>query len=274
MSGPGVFQKSAENYDPRGRLDPAGFVRNVQFRTVPPHAALAPYVEHFWIIRWEGIEGTYHSAEVMHRPYVDIFVGADAAGIQGTFRGKRVYEASGTGRILGARFLPGAFHAFWQGELSNLQDQMLPLARLFPGLSDPGWREIAALDDEAALAVLSDMLVALDPRPDPNIALLNAILAAIEADEALTTVSAVSEKAGYSERWIQQLFRDYLGVGLKWFLQRRRLLAAAEHIRAMEQPDWPAIAYDLGYSSQQHFITDFRQVTGQTPLQYKAGLTR
>ena len=40
-----VFQKPAAPYDPRGRLDPAGFARHVQFRTVPPSPALAPFIE-------------------------------------------------------------------------------------------------------------------------------------------------------------------------------------------------------------------------------------
>ncbi|XDA98745.1 AraC family transcriptional regulator [Sulfitobacter sp. LCG007] len=34
------------------------------------------------------------------------------------------------------------------------------------------------------------------------------------------------------------------------------------------------MAYELGYSSQQHFITDFRTVTGETPVQYAAALRR
>lgn len=38
------------------------------------------------------------------------------------------------------------------------------------------------------------------------------------------------------------------------------------------EPDWTAIAYDLGYSSQQHFITDFRTVLGVTPVQYEKSL--
>ena len=35
---------------------------------------------------------------------------------------------------------------------------------------------------------------------------------------------------------------------------------------------WADIAYALGYASQQHFITDFRTVLGETPVQYKANL--
>jgi AraC-like DNA-binding protein len=85
-------------------------------------------------------------------------------------------------------------------------------------------------------------------------------------------VAAVAKAYGRSERWLQQLFRDYVGVGLKWLLQRHKLLAAAELIRETDRPNWAAIAYELGYSSQQHFIRDFKQVLGKTPVQYKNGI--
>ncbi|WP_369417970.1 helix-turn-helix domain-containing protein [Cohnella mopanensis] len=55
-------------------------------------------------------------------------------------------------------------------------------------------------------------------------------------------------------------------------LQRNKLLEAARFIRECEHPDWADMAYDLGYSSQQHFITDFNRVLGKTPLQYKKEL--
>lgn len=266
-----VFQKPAEPYDPRGRLDPAGFACHVQFRTVMPLDDLQPFVEHFWVIRWQGIAGIYDSAEVMHRPYVDLFVEPNRAGVQGTFRGKRVYQASGTGRIVGVRLLPGAFRCFWGGELANLQDQVLPLDAVFPAAST-AYHERLDADDDAALAQLATLLRSANPVPDDNVALINIIIAAIETDPDLTTVAAVASAFGRSERALQQLFRDYLGIGLKWLLQRHRLLAAAASIRATDAPDWADIAYALGYSSQQHFITDFRKILGETPLQYKAGL--
>lgn len=266
-----VFQKPAAPYDPRGRLDPAGFARHVQFRTVPPSPALAPFIEHFWIIRWDGALGHYDSPEVMHRPYVDVFLSAQESGIQGTFRGKRTYSAAGSGRILGIRFRPGAFHAFWPGEMADLQDKVVPLARVFPWADAPGIKAILAHDDDAAI---SAMMAQLSPPPaDETIGLINDIIAAVETDETLTTVAAVAEAWGKSDRWLQQTFRDYLGIGLKWLLQRKRLLAAAAQIRATPEPDWADIAYDLGYASQQHFITDFTTVLGATPVQYKKGLT-
>ena len=169
-----VLQKSADNYEPRGRLDPIGFERHVSFLTYLPPADLAPFIEHFWTIRWDKADNTYNSEH---------------------------------------------------------------------------------------------------PQRDANIELINEIITAIATDESLQTVTAVAKAFGRSERWLQQLLRDYVGIGLKWLLQRHKLLAVAQQIRESDQPNWATIAYDLGYSSQQHFITAFKQVLGKTPLQYNKELT-
>jgi AraC-like DNA-binding protein len=210
---------------------------------------------------------------VMHRPYVDVFLSSQESGIQGTFRGKRTYSAAGSGRIIGVRFRPGAFHAFWRGEMADLQDKVVGLSQVFPWADAEGIKAILALDDDGAVAALVGHLLAGPPDPDETIGLINEIIGEVESDEELTTVAAVAAAYGKSERWLQQVFRDYLGINLKWLLQRKRLIAAAETIRQSDEPDWVGIAYDLGYSSQQHFITDFRTVLGETPVQYKKGLT-
>jgi AraC-like DNA-binding protein len=269
-----VLQKSAGNYEPRGRLDPAGFERHVSFRAYMPPADLAPFIEHFWTIRWDEAGNAYNSEEVMHRPYVDVFVSMQQSGVQGTFRGKRIYVAAGSGRIVGVRFRPGAFHAFWGGPLANLQDRVLDLHQVFPQADRHYSEHLLTLDDQAAIHELSKLVRAGDPQPDPNIELINEIITAIESDEGLQTVTAVAKAFAKSERWLQQLFQDYLGIGLKWLLQRHRLLSAAKRIRDSDKPDLAAIAYDLGYSSQQHFITAFKQVVGKTPLQYQRELRR
>jgi AraC-like DNA-binding protein len=269
-----VFQEPAEGYEPRGRLDPAGFERHVQFRTVPPPADLAPFIEHFWVIRWDSSLGHFDSDELMHRPYVDIFLSAQGSGIQGTFRGKRTYSAAGSGRIIGIRFRPGAFHAFWPGVMADLQDKVVGLDGAFSWADDAGIKAILAGDDDAAIEQLATLLASDLPQVDDTVELINNIIADVETVVEMTTVAAVARAYGKSERWLQQVFRDYLGIGLKWLLQRHRMLAAAEQIRSSANPDWAGIAYELGYSSQQHFITDFTTVLGSTPLQYKKALTR
>jgi AraC-like DNA-binding protein len=146
---------------------------------------------------------------------------------------------------------------------------------------------IALLVDHGVLYDVSEGPPGGQPRrsywwdnPRPHIQMLddvertNRFIAAIEAHGNLNTVAAVAEAFDRSERWVQQLFRDYAGIGLKWLLQRHRLLAAARRIRESEKPDWADIAYEFGYASQQHFNTDFRKVLGRTPMQYKKVVTR
>ena len=267
-----LLQKTAEIYKARGHLDPEGFNQHVQFITYPSPADLALFVDHFWVIRWDA-PIKYESEEVMHRPYTDLFISAKQSGIQGTFRGKRTYEAVGKGRIIGCRFRPGGLHAFWPGVMSDLQDKDADLVTAFPEADYQFVKQLISLDDTAAITEIIRLLRLQQPKLDTNIELINAIIAAVENDESLLTVSAVARATGRSERWLQQLFSDYVGVGLKWLLQRHKLLAAAEKIQELDRPDWAAIAYDLGYSSQQHFIADFKKVLGKTPVQYKKGLT-
>lgn len=268
-----VLQKSAGNYEPRGRLDPVGFERHVSFHMYLPPDDQAPFIEHFWTIRWDEGCNIYNSEEVMHRPYVDIFVSRQQSGIQGTFRGRRIYVAAGSGRIVGIRFRPAAFHAFWEGNLADLQDKIIDVQQVFPQIDDRYIERLLTLDDEAVIHTLLKLVRAKHPQPDVHIELINEIITAIETDESLQSVTVVAKAFGKSERWLQQLFQDYLGIGLKWLLKRHRLLRAAQQIRDDNQPNWAAIAYELGYSSQQHFITDFKKVLGKTPRQYKKALT-
>ena len=90
-----------------------------------------------------------------------------------------------------------------------------------------------------------------------------------------------------SRRVARQLDRDTKKLRCDWWetetasvimdLARARafhvvLCGLADVIRETGDPDWAAIAYDLGYSSQQHFITDFRKVVGMTPAAYKRAI--
>jgi AraC-like DNA-binding protein len=241
----------------------------VRFQTFAPPPDLRPFVEHGWAIIWQDLDDSYASGEVMHRPYVDVFVSQEGCGIQGTFRGLRTYVATvGSGRVVGLRFWPGAFHAVWDGPIAEMQDRVLDLTDVFPSAEAGFVERVLALEEAEAIEALFGLMRSTQPAPDPTIDLLNEIIAAIEADDGPRTVAEVAVAFGRSERWVQQLLREYTGVGAKWLLQRRTLLAAAARIRGVEEPDWADLSYELGYSSQQHFITQFRQVLGKTPVQY------
>lgn len=269
-----VLQKSASIYTPLGHLDPAGYEQHITFQTYLPPDGLVPFVDHFWTVQWNRSDAEpYISEQVMHRPYVDIYLSEQQSGIQCTFRNKRDYTAAQKGRIIGARLHPGAFHAFWDGPMDELHNGTISLLDAFADADCSFVANILQLDDDAAVTALAERIEANNPQADPAIAVINSIIAAIEHED-LQTVKEVAQWSGRSERWLQQLFQTYVGIGVKWQLQRNKLLAAARSIRESEVPDWADIAYAHGYSSQQHFITDFKQVLGRTPLQYKKAIAR
>jgi AraC-like DNA-binding protein len=71
-----------------------------------------------------------------------------------------------------------------------------------------------------------------------------------------------------NKRTLQRLFAKYVGVSPKWVIQRYRLHEAAEQLAAGSSIGQAALAADLGYSDQAHFVRDFKSVVGMTPLAY------
>jgi AraC-like DNA-binding protein len=70
------------------------------------------------------------------------------------------------------------------------------------------------------------------------------------------------------ERLLQRLARR-LGMPPRAYRIRRRV-EIAKGLLAASQDELTAIALQLGYSSSQHFATEFRRVTGTTPSAFRA----
>jgi len=69
-------------------------------------------------------------------------------------------------------------------------------------------------------------------------------------------------------RTMQRLFARHVGVSPKWVIRRKRLHEAAERLADDDPPDLAALAVDLGYADQAHFVRDFRDLVGVPPGSY------
>jgi AraC-like DNA-binding protein len=69
-------------------------------------------------------------------------------------------------------------------------------------------------------------------------------------------------------RGVQRLFAEYVGIGPKWVIRRYRLHEVTERMAAGGEIDWAALAADLGYADQGHFIRDFKNMFGEPPTWY------
>src|SRR5580693_1682254 len=96
-----------------------------------PSAALAPFVDFYWILRWDLRGKPAHSQTVLPHPNVNLAFEASGAGIFGVDRRLFTRSISGLGQALGVRFVAGGFRPFWQAPISQLTDRVVPAARLF-----------------------------------------------------------------------------------------------------------------------------------------------
>ena len=99
---------------------------------------------------------------------------------------------------------------------------------------------------------------------------INAILDYIEEnlETGPTDINSLVEYSGYSRRYLQLLFHDYVGMPIGQYIQRRRISRAAILLRLTDLP-LVAISEKLCYDSQQTFTREFKKHTGNTPLQYR-----
>src|SRR6266699_434040 len=96
-----------------------------------PSDALNPFVDYYWILRWDLRGEPPHAQTILPHPNVNLSFEASGAGIYGVDRRLFTRSLSGAGRVLGVRFAAGGFRPFWQAPISQLTDRVVPAPRLF-----------------------------------------------------------------------------------------------------------------------------------------------
>ncbi len=81
-------------------------------------------------------------------------------------------------------------------------------------------------------------------------------------------IKDITNKVGFSQKHMIDMFRQHVGMTPKSFLKVMRFQKAIREIEQNRQVTWARIAYESGYYDQAHFINDFKTFSGFTPSQY------
>ena len=106
------------------------------------------------------------------------------------------------------------------------------------------------------------------PPPDEQAIRIAEIVYAVAADRGVLKVEDLVDRYQLNKRTLQRLFSKYVGVSPKWVIQRYRLHEAAERLASDDSVRQSALAADLGYSDQAHFVRDFKALVGTSPAAY------
>jgi len=266
-----------------GVLRPADGSGLGQVYRPPAGAAVAEFVERYWSVCWSTTDQPARREVITHPAFhltvTTVLDGSDPscrAEVNGVVTRTFGVDLHGRGRVVGAKFRPGGFTALTGRSASAFTDRRIALADLVPAADvNRMLARVRTAPDEpdAAVAALEELISGLvPPRLPPSYPLLLAVVADMLAEHTLSHVEDVAARHGLSVRGLQRLFRQFVGVGPKWVLQRYRLHDAVTAIDSDPGAisDLAGLAASLGWWDQSHFTRDFTAAVGVSPHAYAA----
>ncbi|GAA0539156.1 MULTISPECIES: AraC family transcriptional regulator [Rheinheimera] len=267
-----IFHKPAKN-DWQTQLLRSGVVSAEEFSEVTelraflPHPELRNKISHYWILRWDLPDGVvFKPREVLSDPVVTLFVTRSGSFVYGITPDWLQYQAQGCDVIAGVTFLPAGFSPYWKRPMHQMPTGKLSLADVLPEAAPHlGPNMLNYADDVAISRIFDDYFRSIPVKCNRHITAIHDIVRKITAEPQRHSVAALSREFGIPERTLQHIFREEVGTSLKWIIKRSQLLDALTGSFLQEAPDWSEIAYAYNFSSQAHFIRDFKKVFGMPP---------
>lgn len=257
---------------PRGLLRAEATTGAFHHVRIAPVEGLGDIVQHFWFIRWDLSGHPPQMRESLPHPNMHMVFERGAARILGVHTKRFIRVLEGRDCAFGVKFRAGGFRPFLDRPASTMTEGSLPLQDVFGRAADAFTGEVLACSDEHGMIdAATRFLLAHRRPPDGNIGTVTDIVAEIADDRTVVRVDRIVDRHGIGKRALQRLFNDYLGVSPKWVINRYRLHEAIERLADGGHVDWTALALDLGYFDQAHFIRDFRKLAGRTPTKYMHG---
>jgi AraC-like DNA-binding protein len=234
---------------------------------------LADLVERYWIPVWSLREPSTQST--LQHPVCLVIVSNTYARLYGVVRGRSSVTLEGDGWAVGTMFTPAAGRLVLGRSVATVTDRHVELDEV--GSLDPAGlvadvRAAMTADPHApsahaaAIAAIEQRLAAFVPIDEQGL-LVNEVVAWLRDHPEVTRVADLAEHVGLSERSLQRLVEQRIGLSPKWLIQRRRLHDAVEGLKA-GTTSLADMAARLGYADQAHFTHDFRTITGMTPGEY------
>lgn len=172
--------------------------------------------------------------------------------------------------VFGVRFLPGQQPAGVNVEMHELIGKRLLLDDIIENRTMLRRMSETAGFHERIRVFLDEYtkFEAQKEKPYGKMELLMSVKDMVYESDGLETVSNMSEKTGYTERYINKVFVEKMGFSPKTFCKIIQFQRALEYLNYGTPENMTKAAVDLGYYDQAKFIRDFKEYGGVTPHQY------
>jgi AraC-like DNA-binding protein len=179
-------------------------------------------------------------------------------------------KLSGSLQVFSIRFSPTGFHGLFGIPARLLRDQALEAGLVLGREVVEVHEQLAAADPAQWQAVAERYLlkrVRMSHRAGED-EIAGRAVAAMQRARGMVGVSKIAAQAAVSQRHLERVFQERVGVSPKMFGRLLRL----DHALNLAGPEsrWVEIADACGYFDQSHLVRDFRALTGATPMEFTA----
>lgn len=173
----------------------------------------------------------------------------------------------------GVRFLPGKIPDICSIPMSELIGQALPLDQVIQD-EDLIKRITGSRDFKEQQNIFLETYLhyyILSSTYDPKKNLREYLIRQIILSAGNLSIQELSAQAGYSERYINKVFKSYYGMAPKLFCKMMRFQYLLDNLNT-KHVDFAELAQITGYYDQAHMMKDFKSFTKTTPRQYLLSL--
>lgn len=232
-----------------------------------PHIALSSYIDAYWTVTTGRLSQPAVS-RILPDGAVDlicnlgdtVFSGQQVKRLQpeqvhliGTMTTYSDSWVPAYSRLVGIRFKPGAFAAFYNMSLNGTADECMLFERelLNLKLTEPGFTDRL---NQYFLRRLSGKSL-----------LLQHIIGSIIQHNGNMRVAQLAQEHYLTPRQLERHFKEQVGVSAKAFSGIVRFRAAWRKMRVTPDTDMALLAEECGYYDQSHFSNDVKRYTGLPP---------
>ena len=235
-----------------------------------PSVTLKPYIYCYWSLKSIHSLDTPFSYQVVSDGCVDLLINCtrfEKLVVAGTAQSATAVSFPNSFNYFGIRFLPGAFNHFFNIPLKELANQMIPHDEVWGNEIEPFEAQLFSAPSlqkriELSEQFLLQRLISNQKKPHQQ---LTAVLHNIYQHHGQLPLDR-DASFHISPRQLRRIFDRYVGISPKAFARVVRFQSVLGAMLQTPKSEWNTLFFDFGYYDQAHFIHEFNDLFGVSPL--------
>ncbi len=242
-------------------------INSITYTERTPSLLLSNYIHCFWQLKTEKTLANPFNYRVVSDGCIDVFFdlsNTEDNFVMGFCKGFKEFAIGTEFNYIGIRFYPSIFPSLFKTSAKEISNSDIPLTQIEKGFSS-FISSIKSNHLDNAIAQIETYLIQLVQASKASIDLrfFNAFLKILEAKGNIETENQLD--TGLSPRQLRRLFNYYIGTTPKSFsLVVRFQYVLNELLRSKDFNS--SIFLDAGFYDQAHFIKNFSQFYGISPM--------